>query len=173
MLQWGFVPWWATDPNAGPRPINAPAEEVALRPPFKDSFPYRRCLIPATGFYEWAGETEARVPYHFRPRDGGLLAFAGVWDAWQSRRPPVIDPPVLTSAIVTTVSVEPVRGVHDRMPMILPPDRWAAWLDPSAAVIDLLPLLAPPVEGLLEAMRVGSAVNNVAIDGPECLTPVA
>jgi putative SOS response-associated peptidase YedK len=173
MLRWGLVPWWADDPDAGPRPATAPAEAVALEPPFRDTFPYRRCLIPATGFYGWAGEDGGRAPFHVRPAGGGLLAFAGVWDAWQPRRRPTFDSPLLTCAVITCAAVEPVSTIVGRMPLILPPDRWDAWLNPSARVADLIPLLAPPPAGLLEAMKVGPAVNDVANDGPECLSPSA
>lgn len=166
MLRWGLVPAWSNDPK---RPhFNARAETVHQLAAFRDAFKARRCLIPADGFYEWP-KTGPKVARHFRPRGGGLMAYAGLWDAWEAEDGSTLR----TCAIVTCAAVEPVSDVHDRMPLILPPDRWDAWLDPAATVADLLPLLAPPSAGLLEVVPVGPAVNKVANDGPECLAPAA
>jgi putative SOS response-associated peptidase YedK len=165
-LRWGLVPHWSYDPR---RPhFNARAETAHTLPTFRDAFKSRRCLIPATGFYEWP-KTGPKVARHFRPRGGGLMAYAGLWDAWEAEDGSTLR----TCAIVTVTAVEPVSAVHDRMPLILPPERWDAWLDPAATVPSLLPLLAPPPAGLLEAVVVGPAVNRVANDGPACLAPVA
>jgi putative SOS response-associated peptidase YedK len=141
---------------------------VAFREPFAESFRERRCLVPSDGFYEWAAEGGKKVAYHFRPWDGGMLAFAGVWDRWDGP-----SGPTLSCAILTTKAVDPIRQYHDRMPLILPPERWGTWLDPGTRVAELTPLLAPPAAGFLEAVRVGSAVNMVTNDGPECVTPAA
>lgn len=166
MLRWGLVPHWSNDSK---RPhFNARAETVHTLATFRDSFKSRRCLIPATGFYEWP-KSGPKVARHFRPRGGGLMAYAGIWDAWEQEDGSVLR----TCAIVTCAAVEPVSEVHDRMPLILPPDKWDAWIDPNATLAQLLPLLAPPPPGLLEAVAVGPAVNKVADDGPECLTPAA
>ncbi|HVK19200.1 MAG TPA: SOS response-associated peptidase [Fimbriiglobus sp.] len=165
-LRWGLVPSWANDPK---RPMfNAKAETVHRLPTFRDSFKSRRCLIPADGFYEWP-KTGPKVAHHFRPKDGEIMAYAGIWDSWEQED----GRPLVTCAILTVAAVEPVSAIHDRMPLILPPERWDAWLDPAATVAELLPLLAPPPAGLLEAVVVGPAVNRVANDGPECLTPAA
>jgi putative SOS response-associated peptidase YedK len=98
-----------------------------------------------------------------------MMAYAGLWDTWGAEDGSTLR----TCAIVTVAAVEPVSAVHDRMPLILPPERWDAWLDPNSSVASLLPLLAPPPAGLLEAVVVGPAVNRVANDGPECLAPAA
>jgi putative SOS response-associated peptidase YedK len=169
LLRWGFVPHWANDPNKGPRPVNAKAESVALKQPFKEAFRSKRCLIPADGFFEWKADGKRKQPYHFRPKDGGLFGLAGVWDAWKGASGPAL----LTCAIITMPANAVVKPVHERMPLILPPEAWGRWLDPSAKVADLLPLLkTPPADGM-EAVAVGPAVNKVANDGPECLTPAA
>ena len=97
------------------------------------------------------------------------MAYAGIWDS----RGQADGRPLVTCAILTVAAVEPVSAIHDRMPLILPPETWDAWLDPTATVAQLLPLLAPPAAGFLEAVKVGPAVNKVANDGPECLTPAA
>jgi putative SOS response-associated peptidase YedK len=168
-LRWGFVPRWAADPDSGPRPVNAKAETVATRAPFKDSFRDRRCLVPADGFYEWLAENGKKVARHFRLRSGGPFAFAGIWDTWERDG----REPVRTCALITVPANETVRPVHDRMPAILTPDRFDAWLDPATPTPDLLALQTPLPADLLEAVRVGPAVNRVANDGPECLVPAA
>ena len=147
--------------------FNARAETVHTLPVFRESFKSRRCLIPATGFYEWP-KTGPKVVRHFRPKGGRLMAYAGLWGAREQEDGSTLR----TCAIVTCSVVEPVSEVHDRIPLILPPERWDAWLDPVASETDLLPLLASP-PGLLEAVAVGPAVNKVANDGSECLTPAA
>jgi putative SOS response-associated peptidase YedK len=169
LLRWGFVPRWAADPDSGPRPVNAKAETVATRAPFKDSFRDRRCLVPADGFYEWLAEGGKKVARHFRLRSDGPFAFAGVWDSWQQDG----REPVRTCALITVPANEAVRPVHDRMPAILTPDRFDSWLNPATPLPALLALLIPLPADLLEAVRVGPAVNRVANDGPECLTPAA
>jgi putative SOS response-associated peptidase YedK len=166
-LRWGLIPSWANDPK---RPMyNAKAETVHQLPTFRDSFKSRRCLIPADGFYEWAKEGRRKVAHHFRAKDGGIMAYAGIWDSWQQED----GRPLVTCAILTVAAVEPVSAIHDRMPLILAPETWDRWLDPDAAVAELLPLLAPPPAGLLDVVRVGPAVNKAGAEGPECLTPAA
>ena len=97
------------------------------------------------------------------------MAYAGIWDSWRQED----GRPLVTCAILTAAAVEPVSAIHDRMPLILPPETWDAWLDPDATVAELLPLLAPPPAGLLEAVKVWPAVNKAGNDGPECLSPAA
>ncbi len=169
MLKWGFVPRWAKSPTDGPRPINAKAEGVATNPAFRDSFRDRRCLIPATGFYEWAGPKGAKVPHHFTLAGGGVFAFAGVWDVWKGPGGDALH----TCAVITVPANDAVRPCHDRMPAILLPEQFAAWLDPAAAARDALALLAPLAAERVCVSRVGPAVNKVANDGPECLSPAA
>lgn len=169
LLKWGFVPYWANDPDSGPKPINARAETVSIRPPFDHSFREKRCLIPADGFYEWAKQGSRKVPHHFRLKRGGPFAFAGVWDAWRGENRPA----TLTCAIITVPANDLVRPLHDRMPAILMPDQYDKWLNPSTPVAELLSMLAPLPADLLEAVKVGPAVNKVTNDGPECLTPAA
>jgi putative SOS response-associated peptidase YedK len=165
LMKWGLVPRWAKSDD-GSKPINARAETLLDRPTFRDSFRQRRCLIPASGFYEWQKAGSRKRPFHIRGRDGMPLAFAGLWDRWEGP-----DGPVLTCCIVTTAANELVKPLHDRMPVILGPDEFARWLDPAAPAEDLLALLRPCPAEVLEAMPVGTAVNSPKNDGPECLEP--
>jgi putative SOS response-associated peptidase YedK len=169
LLKWGFVPRWAADPDGGPKPVNAKAETVAMKAPFKDSFRDRRCLIPADGFYEWRAEGGRKVAHHFHLKGGGLFAFAGLWDAWQAEG----HDPLRTCVVITVPPNEVVRPFHDRMPAILLPGQYDLWLHGDTPTVELLRALAPLPAEQLEEVRVGPAVNNVANDGPECLAPAA
>ncbi|HVK14724.1 MAG TPA: SOS response-associated peptidase [Gemmataceae bacterium] len=165
-LRWGLIPSWANDPK---RPhFNAKAETAYQLPTFRDSFKARRCLIPADGFYEWP-KAGPKVAHHFRLKDGGVMAYAGIWDAWEAGD----GSKLRTCAILTVAAVEPVSAIHDRMPLILPPGAWDAWLDPAATVAHLLPLLVSPPAGLLDVARLGPAVNKAGNEGPECLAPAS
>jgi putative SOS response-associated peptidase YedK len=149
--------------------INARAETVATKPLFREAFRARRCLIPADGFYEWRKAGSRREPFHIRLRDRRPFAFAGLWreekDAQAQR-------PLRTCVIVTTEPNAVMGGIHDRMPAILAPEAYAAWLDASqAAPASLQPLLRPSPAGEMEAVRVSTYVNGAAAEGPRCLEP--
>ena len=158
-LRWGLVPRWAKDPAVGSRQINARAETVATRPAFRDALARHRCLVPADGFYEWAERPGVgRVPFWIHHRRGGLLALAGLRESW---RPSPDAEALRTFTILTTEPNRVVAPLHDRMPVVLPPTAWEAWLDPETAVADALALLAPAAEQLLEARAVSTRVNRV------------
>jgi putative SOS response-associated peptidase YedK len=164
-LRWGLVAPWAKDTKVAP--INARAETAADKPMFRAALRKRRCLVPASGFYEWLALAggKRKQPYCFRPGDERPWAFAGLWERWQGP-----DGPVESCAILTTAANEVVRPVHDRMPVILPRQHWAAWLDPQAQDAgQLVPLLRPYPADALSAYPVGLAVNNPRNDRPECL----
>jgi len=169
-MTWGFVPRWASDPRTGPRPVNAKAETAHTAPPFGDSFRFRRCLIPATGFFEWATVGKQKVPYLFRAADGGLLAFAGIWDRWQ---PSVGGEPLFTCAMLTVPANATVRPLHDRMPAILPRESFTEWLNPATPPTPLHGMLRPAPDDLLIRIQVNRAVNSSRVDTPECVQPVA
>jgi putative SOS response-associated peptidase YedK len=167
--RWGLVPSWASDPEVGNKSINARAESLAEKPTFRDSFAGRRCLVPADGFYEWRREGSRRkTPYHLRPAGGGVIAFAGLWDSW--RQSPSADP-LETFAIVTTDASRDLRDLHDRMPVVLPRDAWAAWLAFDSEPDELQRLLRPAPEGFFAPRAVSDRVNSVANDDPSCLDP--
>lgn len=168
-LRWGFVPAWARDPSEGPRPINARAETAARSRLFRDALRRRRCLIPADAFYEWAGQAHGRrQPWAVRRRDGAVMAFAGMWACWIGPDGEVLE----SCAILTTEANTLLRPIHERMPVILPPEAWGRWLDPALEVPgDVVPLLRPCPTEELEAWPVGRAVNSVVRDGPELLRP--
>jgi putative SOS response-associated peptidase YedK len=167
--QWGLVPFWAKDPEIGHRLINARAETLAEKPAFKYSLTRRRCLIPADGFYEWRKEGDRRVPVYIRRRDGGLFAFAGLWDEWQSPD----GSPLRTCTIITTEPNALLAPIHHRMPAILKPEQEALWLDTSLKdPVRLIEMLQAYPETELEAYPVSSRVNHPGNDDPLCIQPV-
>ncbi len=169
LLRWGLVPGWATDATIGNRLINARAETAAEKPAFRSAMRSRRCLMVADGFYEWQKTGRARQPYFIRLRDDRPFGFAGLWESWQ--RPDRV--PLETCTLLTTDANELVRPIHDRMPVILAPDSYAAWLDPSNTDPRALrPLLAPFPSAAMEAYPVSSVVNTPANDVPGCTEPL-
>lgn len=166
-IRWGLVPAWSNGPG-GPPLVNAKAETVAHLPSFREAFRRRRCVLPASGFYEWAKEGKAKVPHLFRPAGGGLLGFAGLWEQW-GEGPET----VLSCAIVTTAASPTVRPLHERMPVILRPDDYAAWMADDSPPARLLTLLRPAADDLLSVTRVRPLVNKVQNEGPELVLPAA
>ncbi|WP_091090211.1 SOS response-associated peptidase [Micromonospora nigra] len=182
--RWGLVPPWSRSSAGAARMINARAETVATSRAYAGAFARRRCLVPADGWYEWVRASDgARQAYYMTPRDGSVLAFAGIWSVWDGPAGPLV-----TCSVLTTAAVGELAGVHDRMPLLLPADRWSAWLGGdsggaggdtgggaggrgagggrAAGPEDLL--APPPVSWLagLEVRPVGPAVGNVRNDGP-------
>lgn len=172
LLRWGLVPAWAKDPGMGARMINARAETIAEKPSFRAAFRRRRCIIPASGFYEWqATGSGPKQPVWISRPDGGLISFAGLWEAWLGPDGSELE----TATIVTTEANETLQPFHHRMPVILNPDGFDAWLgngtedrfDREAAG----ELLRPAPEDTVRVVPVGRAVNDIRSDGPELLTP--
>ncbi|MEP0324715.1 SOS response-associated peptidase [Bauldia litoralis] len=170
LVRWGLVPGWVEDPRKFSLLINARAEGVATKPSFKSAYKYRRCLIPASGFYEWrrvAGG--AKQPYLMRRPDHAPFAFAGLWESWMGKDGSEID----SACIITTDANRLLAPIHDRMPVILHPQDYAAWLDardnPPGAVE---PLLRPAADDLLEAIPVSTRVNKAENDDPGLLEPL-
>ena len=179
VVRWGLVPSWAKDISIGSRMINARAETVDSKPAFRQAFTRRRCLLPADGFYEWqqvAGNGKTRKqPYFIHRADGGVLAFAGLYEIWRDESYPDDHPRawLWTSTIITTRAEDSVGKIHDRMPMVIEPARWTDWLDPgNSDRADLLTLLAPAMSGALESYPVSTAVNAVRNNGPALLEPL-
>ena len=156
MVRWGLVPRWAKDPSIGAKMNNARAETIAEKPSFREAYRKRRCLIPANGFYEWKPENGLKQPYYIYPSGGALFAFAGLWEQWNDLQ---------TCAVVTTDSNEKMAAVHERMPVIVSPAEYSAWLEG-----DEIPLRACP-DSAIDIRRVSRAVNNARTDIPELLEP--
>ena len=165
--RWGLIPHWAKDPAIAYKTINARGESVAAKPAFRAAFRQRRCLVPASGFYEWKVQDGGKQPYLIRPRGGGLLSFAGLWESWAGP-----EGEVRSFTIITTEPNELMARIHDRMPAIIPREQHARWLDPAlrdAAAIQ--PLIASCPAAELEAIPVGREINNARNQGPELIEP--
>ena len=168
-LRWGLVPGrWAE--KGGGRPlINARAETLESQPAFRESFAQRRCLIPADGFYEWQKRGKApSQPIYVRRRDGGLFAFAGLWEEWKT-------PDSELAPTCTIITVEPnelISQFHQRMAAILKPDDEDLWIDPGSKTEDLLRMLRPYSSDELEAFPVSRAVNRPSFDDAACIAPI-
>ncbi len=164
--RWGLVPHWAKNPSIGSRLINARAETVATKPAFRDALKRRRCIVPVDGFYEWSGRGAERRPFVFRSPDARMLGIAGLYERWVGEGGEVVD----SCTLVTTAANETLAAFHDRMPVILAPDRYDVWLDREVREPErLLPLLSPCPPDWLEPSPVSSRINNVRNDDPACL----
>jgi putative SOS response-associated peptidase YedK len=174
MVRWGLVPSWAKDASIGNRLINARAETVHEKPSFRKAFARRRCLLPADGYFEWYtsatnGKKPNKEPFFIRPRDGKIMAMAGLYELWHSPEGEWI----WSSTVITTAATDDLGRIHDRMPMIVRPDRWDAWLDPArTGSEETRDLLVPAMTGAMEAFPVSKAVNNVRNNGAELLQPL-
>jgi putative SOS response-associated peptidase YedK len=168
--RWGLVPHWAADAKGASRAINARAETVASMPTFRDAYRRRRCIVPVDGFYEWRRDGTLRQPFLIRRTDGLPLALAGLWAGW---RDPSSGEVRRTFTIVTTTPNELVASLHDRMPVVLPPEAWSTWLDPELRDLgELRGLLAPAPDGDLVMFPVERHVNDVRRNGPELIEPL-
>jgi len=168
---WGLIPSWAKDPTIGSRLINARAETLGEKPSFRGSYKYHRCLIFADGFYEWKTltDTKAKIPHFIRLASGKPFAFAGLWDEWYSPDGSQIK----SCTIITTEPNELMSTLHNRMPVILPENAYAQWLDPSPRKAEeLQDLLIPYPTAGMTAYPVSTLVNSPANDRAECVVPV-
>jgi putative SOS response-associated peptidase YedK len=168
-IRWGLIPSWAPDISIGSRLINGRSETVLEKPAFRESFRMRRCLIPADGFYEWKKAGKGRHPFHFAMKDSSLFAFAGIWDRWKSPTGHVLE----SCSILTTAPNELMEGVHERMPVILPPRHYQTWLTAPATEAKLLAeLLVPFDASVMRRYPVSSLLNKLENDLPECAEEV-
>ena len=169
--RWGLVPHFARDVSIGARMINARAETLTQQPAFREAFEERRCVIPATRFYEWRRDGRARIPFSILRNDGAPLNFAGLWASWRDRG---TGERVLSFTIVTTASNGLISPLHDRMPAILDDEAVAAWLDPNLDAATLQAFLVPyPDSDDLFMYRVPLLVNNANNEGPELIAAIA
>jgi putative SOS response-associated peptidase YedK len=167
-FHWGLVPRWAKDVKIGSRMINARAESLATSNAYKSAFQRRRCIIPADGFYEWQKREgqKTKQPYFISRPDGEPYALAGLWEVWKGTDGE--QEPLRSCTIITTEPNEVMATIHDRMPVILPPEAWDTWLDREVQDVELLSeLLVPAPPALITLRPISTAVNNVRNDGPE------
>lgn len=167
---WGLIPSWAKDASMGSRMINARGETLAEKPAYRGVYKYKRCLIPADGFYEWKAQvgTKAKTPYFIHMKDGEPFAFAGLWDEWHAAD----GSPLRTCTIITTAPNPLMASIHDRMPVILPPAAYEEWLDPAPRTPDSLQrLIASFPQDRMQAYPVSALVNSPSNDRAELVQP--
>lgn len=168
-LKWGLIPHWAKDPAIGNRMINARSETAATKPSFRSAFKHRRCLVIADGFYEWQQQEKGKQPFFIRMNDERPFAFAGLWEHWQEPEGTEIE----SCAILTTQANRLMEPIHDRMPVILPPEDYDEWLDPAVQKADdVSPLLKPYQQEDLITYPVSTYVNRPDHDSPTCVEPI-
>jgi putative SOS response-associated peptidase YedK len=168
-MKWGLIPSWAPSPSVAAQMINARSETAATKPAFRDALKFRRCLIPADGFYEWQRTGKTRQPYCFEVNDGELFAFAGLWDRWKDASGGWLK----TCSILTTAPNSVTSAVHDRMPVILDPDGYNLWLDPGMQNVAAISELLKPLDPLLmRCYPVSTRINHVVNDDEECSQPI-
>ena len=173
-LRWGFIPSWAKDSTIGNRLMNARGETVNQKPAFKSAFMQRRCLVPADGFFEWRkrkdrGFEHRKCPYYIRFQDGRLFGFAGLWESWKDHNGKGVE----TCTIITTTPNEIVKPIHERMPVIIEEHNYEEWLNAGPAQRGSLQnMLRPFPPHEMEALPVGSWVNNPTVDDRKCVEPI-
>ena len=168
MLRWGLVPFWSKEPG-GKRPlINARAEGIEAKPSFRGPVRHRRCIVPASGFYEWGREGSGKQPYFVRPAEDEVFALAGIWDHWERKQGEVFE----SVAIITTSANKLMQPIHDRMPVILEKEDVAGWIAPTTKLEKVLAMLKPCSSATMVAYPVSSLVNSARHDRPECVTRV-
>lgn len=169
LLHWGLIPSWAKDEQLAAKMINARSETVTEKPSYKKAFQQRRCLIPASGFYEWKKTREGKEPFYFYMKDNGLLAFAGLWDSWRNPDNELIE----SCTILTTEANDVLKPVHDRMPVILNESDYDLWLDADVRKQDLrLELLNPFSAQEMKSHSVSTLVNSPKNDDVSCIAPL-
>ena len=168
MLRWGLVPFWSKEPG-GKRPlINARAEGIEAKPSFRGPVRHRRCIVPASGFYEWGRQGTGKQPYCVRPAAAEVFALAGIWDHWEGKQGEVIE----SVAIITTSANELMQPIHDRMPVIFEEEDVAEWIAPTTKLEKALPMLKPCSLTRMMTYSVSSLVNSARHDGPACVAKV-
>lgn len=164
LVRWGLIPSWVKDPRDFTTLINARSETAAEKPSFRGSMRHRRCIVPATGFYEWTGKPGAKQPHLFRPRNGDVMALAGLAEHWVGADGSELE----TMAILTTSANATMAPYHDRMPVILAPEHFDVWLDCTSGTSKFAEsLLGPAPADLLEVIDVSRNLNNPRNEGPD------
>ncbi len=169
MLRWGLVPSWAKDPAAGNRMINARAETLQEKPAFRNAFRRRRCLVPASGFYEWQKQGARKQPWYVSLRDGNPFAIAGLWERRDMEDGSVLE----TCTLITTAANDVILPLHDRMPVIVAPEGYDLWLSPDLKeTAPLAALLRPFPPEEMRAVAVGLRVNDPHHESKDCIAPL-
>lgn len=172
VVNWGLIPSWAKDTSLAGKLINARAETVDSKPSFRGPFAKSRCLVPASGWYEWQtieATPGVKQPFYLTRTDGKPVAMAGLLEAWHN---PETGQWVRTAAIITTDNCAELAPIHDRMPVILEREEWQQWLSPDSTEPDLLSLLNPTVPGIVQAVCVSRNVNSIRNNGAELIEPI-
>jgi putative SOS response-associated peptidase YedK len=171
MYRWGLIPSWAKEPEIGSRMINARVEGIEDKPAFRAAFKRRRCIVPASGFYEWKKlDAKTKTPMYIQLKEQPVIGFAGLWEAWHDSD----GGEWRTFTILTTTANDFMRPIHDRMPVILRPEAYDEWLQPGEMSASALkPLLQPYDPKAMTAYEVSKLVNRATVDMPECIVPIA
>ena len=169
MMRWGLIPHWAKDMTLGTRTLNARSETVTTTPAFRESILTKRCLIPADGFYEWRAMGRVKQPYCFEVGEGDVFALAGLWDQWKSPDGEIIE----SCTILTTTPNSLVEDMHDRMPVIVPPEKYDVWLDPDVNDFDAIKDILKPYDAAqMRRYPVSTKLNNSKNEGAEVGAPI-
>lgn len=166
-FQWGLVPSWADDPSIGSRMINARSETAAEKPSFRAAFKRRRCLIPASGFYEWQKVNGSKQPIYIHAAKNKIMSLAGLWEYWSGPDGSELE----TCTILTTGPNNLLEPIHNRMPVVLEPEDYGMWLDPDTPPDQLMHLLRPIDSEWLDAYPVSTEVNRPQNEGPSLIEP--
>ncbi len=169
LFRWGLVPFWAKDKSIGARLINARSETAAEKPAFRAAMRYRRCLLPASGFYEWKGGGRGKTPYFFSPAKGGVMALAGLWEQYESPDGEII----LSCAVLTREADATVGAVHHRMPVIVAPEDYKAWVDRHATDPGAPASFFRREPPALSCWPVGTQVNDPTVDNASLTAPLS
>jgi putative SOS response-associated peptidase YedK len=168
-MKWGLIPHWAKDSTGAAGMINARSETASSKPAFRDPLKFRRCLVPADAFYEWARKGASKQPFCFEVNEGELFAFAGLWDGWRDASGNWVK----TCSILTTIPNAVTSAVHDRMPVIIDPDSYDLWLDPGMSDVSAATDLLKPYDArLMRCYPISTRINHVANDDAECSRPL-
>lgn len=174
-MRWGLIPSWAKDATVGNKLANARGETVGEKPSFRNAFKYRRCIIPVSGFYEWKTEKGVKYPYYISFKSGEPMAFAGLWEIWRDKNEKGEDAEKVTCCIITTGPNAVMGPIHDRMPVILPPEQFDIWLSPQEKNVEhVLPLIRSHEAEPMQAWPVTRELNKVGLrDDAGLVEPLA
>lgn len=169
LLKWGLIPFWANDPTIGNRLVNARSETAATKPAFRSALRARRCLIVADGFYEWQARDGRKQPYYIQFGAGGPVGFGGLWERWEKA-----GTAVESCAILTCVANDTMQPFHHRMPVVIPAEEFARWLDPTVKDVSTVSqIMCEGASMEMTAYPVSTLVNTVRNDSPQCVKPSA